>query len=87
VLDGVLLGRAAQLGATSTVQAHKVRLNIVGQGSTPALRTRKQAVMAATVYVPGGDIVLGPLGSYRGAYVGRSVTVAIRAQLREDSGL
>jgi hypothetical protein len=83
----VSLGRAAQLGATSSVQAHKVRVNIVGQGIVPALKARKRAVVAATVYVPGGDIVLGSLGSYRGAYVGRSIRVGMSAELREDNGL
>jgi len=87
VLGGVLLGRAAQLGATTSVRAHKVRVNVIGQGATPAVKTRKASVVAATVYAPGGDVVLGSFGSYRGAYVGRTVRVGMRAELREDNGL
>jgi hypothetical protein len=52
---------------------------------TPAFLTAPRAIVAATVFAPAGDVVLGAHGDYRGAYVGRSVWVRPGGRVREDS--
>jgi hypothetical protein len=87
VAVAVILKRRAQLGAATTTAADKVRIDVLGDGVAPAFRARPHAVVAATIYAPAADIVLGARGSYRGAYVGRSVRVGARADVRADSAL
>jgi len=86
VAETVTLRRRAQLGAASgLVQADKVRLDVTPGAVAPAFRTAPRAIVAATVFAPGGSVVLGPDGDYRGAFVGLSVKVGARSRVREAS--
>jgi hypothetical protein len=87
VAGGVVLRREAQLGAAQPLRADQVRLNVAGSGIAPGFEARARTVVAATVYAPGADIALGRDGSFRGAYVGRRVTVGAGARVRGDSAL
>ena len=53
----------------------------------PVFVARARANVSATVFAPGGDVVLGPRGSYRGAVLGRTVVVGPAATVRVDSAL
>jgi hypothetical protein len=86
VAETVRIGRRAQLGAgRGFIRANRARLDIAGAADTVAFRTGRRAVVAATVFAPGGDVLLGAGGDYRGAYVGRTVTLRPRSRVREDS--
>jgi len=86
VADRVRLGARAQLGAASGLGARRARLDIAAGTTTRAsFRAAAQAVVAATVFAPAGAIVLGPRGTYRGAVVGRTVTVRPSSRIAEDS--
>ena len=87
VLGSVVLQREAQLGAQAGLSAADARIDISAGGPAPAFLARAGSVVAATIYAPAGDVVLGARGSYRGAYVGRSVTVGVAARVRERSAL
>lgn len=87
VQDSLLLRRSAELGAPRAAQADTVRVNLATLGEIPAMRARTGAVVTATVYAPGADIVLGAGGTYRGAFVGRTVRVGAGAEVRADSAL
>lgn len=86
VAERVRLGAGAQLGAARGLGADRVRLDVAAAtlpGS--AFRAAARAVVAATIFTPAGTVVLGPQGDYRGAIIGRTVTVRPRTQLTEDS--
>lgn len=87
VAESVELRRRAQFGAArGFIGANRVRVDIAAAGDDAfAFRTGPNAIVAATIFAPTGDVVLGPGGDYRGAYVGRSVVVRPRARVREDS--
>jgi hypothetical protein len=87
VLAPVRVKQGAELGAASAVQASTVRVDIAASVPRPVFRASMRANVSATIYAPTGDIVLGPLGSYRGAFVGRTVAVGPRATVRGDSAL
>jgi hypothetical protein len=88
VAETVTLAARAQLGAAKgMVDASDVRLDVAGSPVAPAFRTRPNAIVAGTVFAPGGDIVLGPGGQYRGAFIGRSVLVRARSSVTADSAL
>jgi hypothetical protein len=86
VLENVVLRRRAQIGAAAPTRAQDVRIDVAGAGA-PVFLTGPQATVAATIFAPAGDVVLGRLGSYRGAFVGRTVKVRPRATMRADSAL
>jgi hypothetical protein len=87
VAESVRLGRRAQLGAAQGLaRASRARVDIAAGGTEPfAFRSGPKAVVAATIFAPTGAIMLGPGGDYRGAYIGRSVTLRPRGRVREDS--
>jgi hypothetical protein len=88
VAETVRLGRHAQLGAgQGFIRASRARVDVVGTPDAVAFRTGPMAVVAATVFAPGGAVLLGPRGDYRGAYIGRTVTLRPRSRMREDSAL
>lgn len=87
VLGPVRLRRGAELGATSPMRANTVRVDIAASGPVAAFVARPRASVSATIFAPAGDIVLGPLGDYRGAFIGRTATVRPRATVRGDSAL
>jgi len=88
VAETVTLAARAQLGAAKgMVDASEVRLDVAGSPVAPVFRTRPNAIVAGTVFAPGRDIVLGPGGQYRGAFIGRSVLVRARARVTADSAL
>jgi hypothetical protein len=87
VLESVVVRRGAQLGAGAPLRARDARIDVAGSGVAPIVVTGPDAAVAATVFAPAGDVVLGRDGSYRGAVVGRTVLVKPRAALREDSAL
>jgi len=87
VAGPVRLRRGAGLGASSPTRANTARVDIAATGPLPAFLARSQANVTATIFAPTGDIVLGPLGSYRGAFVGRTVAVGPQATVRGDSAL
>lgn len=87
VAESVRLGPRAQLGvAQGLVRANHARVDIAGAGDDPfVFRTGPKVIVAATIFAPTGAVLLGPGGDYRGAYVGRSVTLRPRSRVREDS--
>jgi hypothetical protein len=85
VLETVRLGRGAQLGADRDAQAEGARIDVAAGGDIPAVRAGPNAAVAATIVAPTGAVVLGRGGEYRGAYIGRSVTVRRRSRVIEDS--
>ncbi len=87
VAESVRLARRAQLGAAKRlVRANRVRVDIAGAGDEPfAFRTASKAIVAGTIFAPTGALLLGSGGDFRGAFVGRSVTLRPRARVREDS--
>jgi hypothetical protein len=87
VLQGITLRRGAELGVGAPLRASDARIDVAGSATTPVVATGPGVAVAATVFAPAGDVVLGRGGSYRGAVVGRTVTVKRGATLREDSAL
>jgi hypothetical protein len=87
VAEDVVLRRHAAIGAASSGRAETVRIDVAGTPTGPAFLARPRAQVAATIYAPDGAIVLGTGGSYRGAWVGRSVTIGHDATVRADSAL
>ena len=88
VLETVRLRRGAELGAEVRASENLARIDIApGDASRPAFVARARATLSATVFAPDGDVVLGPLGDYRGAVVGRTIVVGPRSTLRGDSAL
>jgi hypothetical protein len=85
VAESVRLGSAAQLGAVQGLSPTRVRVDVAAGTGELAFRAGPHAIVAATVFAPSGSIVLGPRGDYRGAFVGRSVTVRPRSRVRESS--
>jgi hypothetical protein len=86
VAENVRLGGRAQFGAAQGLSPTRVRVDVAGADlDGVAFRAGARAVAAGTVFAPGGHVVLGPRGEYRGAYVGRSVTIRPRARVREQS--
>src|SRR5439155_9272477 len=82
VLGTVRLERAAELGASSPVRANGVRVDIAASGPSAAFIAHPRANVSATIFAPAGRIVLGPLGNYRGAFIGSTVVVGPRATVR-----
>jgi hypothetical protein len=87
VLQPVRLAVGAELGADVSTRADTARVNIAASGSTPAFIARARTNVAATIFAPGGTVVVGKLGSYHGALVGKKVVVAPNATVRGDSAL
>jgi hypothetical protein len=87
VSRSVRLRAKAQLGARAGLPPTAVRIDIAADAPPPAFHARAQGVVAATVYSPAGIVLLGANGQYRGAFVGREVTVGARTQVRERSTL
>jgi hypothetical protein len=83
----VRLRAGAGLGATSAQEAGLARVDIAGSAPVPVFLAGPRANVSATIFAPAGDIVLGRLGAYRGAFVGRTVTIAPDATVRGDSAL
>jgi hypothetical protein len=86
VLDRIVVRHLGQLGIAPAGQAQKMRVNIRASGGL-VLRAAAEATLDATFYAPGGDIRLGPKGTYRGAYIGRTVRVGARSRVTGDSAL
>jgi hypothetical protein len=85
VAESVRVGSRAQLGAAQGLRPDRARIDVAG--GDVAFRTGPRAVVAATIFAPAGSVVLGADGEYRGAYVGRSVTVRARSRVIEMSAL
>ena len=75
VLGSVRLGRGATLGAASPQRASTARVDVAAAGPEAAFVARRRANVSATIFVPAGAVVLGSLGSHRGAFIGRAVVV------------
>ena len=86
VLDKIIVRHLGQLGIAPARQAQKMRVNIQASGGL-ALRAAAEATLDATFYAPSGDIRLGPKGTYRGAYIGRTVRVRANSHVTGDSAL
>jgi hypothetical protein len=84
VLEDVVVRPRGQLGASASVRAENVRVDVTTTFD-PGFRAGAESVLAATVVVPGGGIVLGRGGMYRGAFIARSVVVGADARVRGDS--
>jgi hypothetical protein len=87
VSGDVTLKRHAQLGVASSLRADKARIDIAASAGGAAFTARPFAIVAATIYAPGGDVVLAAGGNYRGAYIGKTVTVGPRSRIRGNSAL
>jgi hypothetical protein len=86
VLDEIIVRNLGHLGIDPARQAQKMRVNIQASSGL-ALRAAAKGTLDATFYAPSGDIRLGPKGTYRGAYIGRSVRVGAHAHVTGDSAL
>jgi hypothetical protein len=87
VLASIRLRSGATLGAASAQQAGSARVDITGGEPGPVFLAGPRANVSATIFAPAGDVALGRLGAYRGAFVGRTVTVAPEATVRGNSAL
>jgi hypothetical protein len=87
VLGLVRLRRGAALGSFAPIQANTARVDVAASGPLPAFVARARSNVSATIFAPAGDVALGPLGSYRGAFVGRTVVIGPDATVRGDSAL
>jgi len=86
VAETVRVGARGQLGAAGGLAPIRVRVDVAGfDVDGVAFRTGARSVVAGTIFAPSGHVVLGPRGDYRGAFVGRSVTVRPRSRVREAS--
>jgi len=86
VLENVVVRRRGEIGAAAAARAQNARIDVAGAGA-PVFVTGPLSTVAATIFAPAGDVVLGRDGSYRGAFVGRTVKVKPRASVRGDSAL
>jgi hypothetical protein len=62
-------------------------VDIAAAGPSAAFVARPRANVSATIFAPAGRIALGPLGNYRGAFIGRTEVVGPSATVRGDSAL
>ena len=85
VLERVVLAPRAELGAGAPLRANRVRVDVTASTVRRAFRAGARAATAATIFAPSATLVLGARGSYRGAFIGRTVIVGPGATLREDS--
>ncbi len=85
VAGTVRLAAGALLGAATPAEARTARVDVGAVGR--AFVARRRANVSATIFAPAGTVVLGSLGSYRGAFVGGSVVVAPRTTIRGGSAL
>ena len=86
VLGRVRIGRGAEVGADDPARASTARVDVAATGPR-AVVTQRRANVSATIFAPAGDVVLGSLGAYRGAFVGRSVAVGPNTTVRGASAL
>ena len=84
VLERIVLAPRAQLGAGAPLRADRVRFDL-GASTASVFRAGPRAAVAGTVFAPSATVLLGPHGSYRGAYIGRIVSVGRSATVRADS--
>jgi hypothetical protein len=87
VAEGIRLGPAAQLGAAQGLRPDRARVDVAAVAGEFAFRAGPHAVVAATIFAPTGNVLLGPDGDYRGAFVGKAVKVRSRSHVRETSAL
>jgi hypothetical protein len=86
IVNAVRLKPGAALGAEVSARADTVRVDVTAIGGS-AFVARPRANVAATIFAPGTGVVLGSRGSYRGAFIGATVTVGAKATVRADSAL
>jgi len=70
--------------AGAPLRADRVRFDL-GASTASVFRAGPRAAVAGTVFAPSATVLLGPHGSYRGAYIGRVVSVGRSATVRADS--
>jgi len=87
IVGPVRLRSGARLGAAAPSRANTVRIDIDPTAPAPAFIARARAIVSATIFAPAGDVILGALGTHRGAFIGRTVVVGHNATLRADSAL
>jgi hypothetical protein len=85
VAENVRLGAMAQLGAMKGLSADHVRIDVAAGVPGAAFRAGARTVVSGTVFAPTGTVLLGPNGDYQGAFVGSTVVVRPRSQIREQS--
>lgn len=83
----VRLGAGAELGSVAPTRADTARVDIAASGPAAAFLARQRANVNATIFAPAGDVIVGRLGSYRGALVGHTVVIGPRVTIRGDSAL
>ena len=81
VLERVIVRQRALIAATTPYGASDVDIEIEAEGHGPVFAARSPSSVAARVYAPNGDIILGADGSYEGRFVGRRVRVGARARV------
>jgi hypothetical protein len=82
----VRLGGGAGLGSSTPTRADTARVDVAASGPG-AFIARPRANLSATVFAPAGDVIVGRLGSYRGALVGHTVVVGAHVTIRGNSAL
>jgi hypothetical protein len=83
----IRLGRGAELGSSTSTRADTARVDVAWSGPGAAFLARPRANLSATVFAPAGDVIVGRLGSYRGALVGHTVAIGESVTIRGDSAL
>jgi hypothetical protein len=85
VLERVMVGKEARLGAAAPLDARAVRIDVEADGERNGFVARPRASIAANVYAPESTIVLGAGGRHDGAFVGRSVRIGAAAEVTAAS--
>jgi len=86
VRQRVRFGRRSTLDVAAPLDASAVVIQLESRDPRPVFAAGPRATIAATVYAPEGDIVLGDHGRYQGAFVAQTVDVGRRADVRLLSG-
>jgi len=87
VLEDVRIREGSEFGPVPPLDATGVRVDVKGEGPFSAFRAYRRSTVAANVYAPGGDVVLGMNGTYTGAFVGERVVVWPGATIEAASAL
>jgi hypothetical protein len=88
VLEQVRIREGSEFGPIAPLDATGVRVDVKGENTQfSVFRAYKRSTVAANVYAPGGDVVLGMNGTYTGAFVGERVIVWPGASIEAASVL
>jgi hypothetical protein len=82
VLERVIVRQRALIGATAPYGAGDVSIQVEADDGKPVFSARSPSSVAASVYAPNGNIILGADGTYEGRFIGRTIRVGQRARVK-----